>query len=218
MGQAAVTAGTMTPNDPTPWGPTWYAATMLAARERDALAQDIDVDVCVIGGGLAGLTTARELARRGWSVAVLEARRVAWNASGRNAGLVAPGFAERLETIVERVGIRRAKELWALSAAGVDYVRAAIREADMPGIDPVDGRLTVWRTDDEEGVLRHVAMLRVDLGIDAQAWPTEQVRDVLRTPLYFQAAHVPSAFHIHALNYAQGLARAAESAGAQIYE
>jgi glycine/D-amino acid oxidase-like deaminating enzyme len=218
MGQAAVTAGTMTPNDPTPWGPTWYAATMLAARERDALAQDIDVDVCVIGGGLAGLTTARELARRGWSVAVLEARRVAWNASGRNAGLVAPGFAERLETIVERVGIRRARELWALSAAGVDYVRAAIRDADMPGIDPVDGRLTVWRTDDEEGVLRHVAMLRVDLGIDAEAWPTERVRDVLRTPLYFQAAHVPSAFHIHALNYAQGLARGAESAGAQIYE
>src|SRR5262249_47796271 len=93
----------MMPGEETPWGATWYAATMVAAPQRTALAGDVDVDVCVIGAGLAGLTTARELARRGWSVAVLEARRAAWNASGRNAGLVAPGFAERLEAIVERV-------------------------------------------------------------------------------------------------------------------
>jgi gamma-glutamylputrescine oxidase len=206
------------PTDQSPWGATWYAATMVDAPQRAALAQDVDVDACVIGGGLAGLTTACELARRGWSVAVLEARRVAWNASGRNAGFVAPGFAERLEAIVERVGLRRAKELWALSTGGVDYVRATIRETEMPGVDPVHGRLTVRRTDDEEAVLRLVAMLRVDFGVAAEAWPTEQVREVLRTPLYYQAVHLPAAFHIHALNYALGLASAAERAGARIYE
>src|SRR5215831_7883430 len=136
--------------------PTWYTATMVPASAHGPLTFDLDVDVCVIGAGLAGLTTARELARRGWSVAVLEARRAAWNASGRNAGLVAPGFAERLEAIVERVGLRRAKELWALSSAGVDYVRTTIRETEMPGVAPVPGRLTVRRTDDEEAVLRLV--------------------------------------------------------------
>jgi glycine/D-amino acid oxidase-like deaminating enzyme len=206
------------PTDQSPWGATWYAATMVDAPQRAALAQDVDVDACVIGGGLAGLTTARELARRGWSVAVLEARRVAWNASGRNAGLVAPGFAERLEAIVERVGLRRAKELWALSTAGADYVRAAIRETEMPGVDPVNGWLTVRRTDDEEAVLRLVAMLRVDFGVNAEACPTEEVREVLRTPVYYQAVHMPEAFHVHALNYALGLANAAERAGARIYE
>ena len=206
------------PTDATPWGSTWYCATMVEAPQRAALAQDIDVDACVIGGGLAGLTAARELARRGWSVAVLEAQRVAWNASGRNAGFVAPGFAERLEAIVERVGLRRAKELWALSAAGVDYVRATIRDTEMPGVDPVHGRLIVRRTDDEEAVLRLVAMMRVDFGVAAEAWPTEQVRAVLRTPLYYQAVHMPAAFHVHALNYALGLAAAAERAGARIYE
>jgi gamma-glutamylputrescine oxidase len=206
------------PTEETPWGATWYAATMADAPQRAALGGDIDVDACVIGAGLAGLTAARELARRGWSVAVLEARRVAWNASGRNAGFVAPGFAERLEAIVERVGLRRAKELWALSSAGADYVRATIRETEMPGVDPVPGRLTVRRTDDEEAVLRLVAMLRVDFGVDAEAWPTEQVREVLRTPLYYQAVHMPAAFHVHALNYALGLANAAERAGARIYE
>jgi gamma-glutamylputrescine oxidase len=201
-----------------PWGATWYAATMVDAPQRAALAGDVDVDVCVIGAGLAGLTTARELARRGWSVAVLETRRVAWNASGRNAGLVAPGFAERLETIVERVGLRRAKELWALSSAGVDYMRAAIRDTEMPGVDLTHGWLTVRRTDDEEAVLRLVAMLRVDFGVNAEACPTEEVREVLRTQLYYQAVHMPDAFHVHALNYALGLAAAAERAGARIYE
>jgi glycine/D-amino acid oxidase-like deaminating enzyme len=191
---------------------------MVEAPQRTALAGDVDVDVCVIGAGLGGLTAARELARRGWSVAVLEARRVAWNASGRNAGLVAPGFAERLEAIVERVGLRRAKELWALSTAGADYVRAAIRETEMPGVDPVNGWLTVRRTDDEEAVLRLVAMLRVDFGVNAEACPTEEVREVLRTPVYYQAVHMPEAFHVHALNYALGLANAAERAGARIYE
>jgi len=206
------------PTEQTPWGATWYAATMVEAPQRTALAGDVDVDVCVIGAGLAGLTAARELARRGWSVAVLEAQRVAWNASGRNAGLVAPGFAERLEAIVERLGLRRAKELWALSTAGVDYVRATIRETEMPGVEPVLGWLTVRRTDDEEAVLRLVAMLRVDFGVNAEACPTEEVREVLRTSVYYQAVHMPEAFHVHALNYAFGLASAAERAGARIYE
>jgi gamma-glutamylputrescine oxidase len=206
------------PSEESPWGATWYAATMVDAPQRAALAGDVDVDVCVIGAGLAGLTTARELARRGWSVAVLETRRVAWNASGRNAGLVAPGFAERLEAIVERVGLRRAKELWALSSAGVDYVRAAIRDTEMPAVDLTHGWLNVRRTDDEEAVLRLVAMLRVDFGVNAEACPTEEVREVLRTQLYYQAVHMPDAFHVHALNYALGLAAAAERAGARIFE
>jgi gamma-glutamylputrescine oxidase len=206
------------PSEHAPWGATWYADTMVDAPQRAALAGDLDVDVCVIGAGLAGLTTARELARRGWSVAVLEAQRIAWNASGRNAGLVAPGFAERLETIVERVGLRRAKELWELSSAGVDYVRNTIGETEMPGVEQTHGWLTVRRTEDEEAVLRLVAMLRVDFGVNAEACPTEEVREVLRTNIYYQAVHMPEAFHVHALNYALGLAAAAERAGARIYE
>src|SRR6201985_2896383 len=108
-------------------GASWYASRAEgiegSAFERARLTYDLDVDVCVIGGGLAGLTTARELARRGWSGAVLEASRVAWNASGRNAGVVAPGFSERIDRIIERVGLDHTRALWILSAGGVDYVR-----------------------------------------------------------------------------------------------
>src|SRR6185312_4567357 len=112
-------------------GASWYASraegTEAGAFERARLTYDLDVDVCVIGGGLAGLTTAREVARRGWSVAVIEANRIGWAASGRNTGFVLPGFSEDIDDIVERIGLDHAKELWALSEAGAAYVRDAIR-------------------------------------------------------------------------------------------
>ena len=93
------------------YGPTWYSGVTPLPAPRTPLNYDLDVDVCVIGAGLAGLTAAREVARRGWSVAVVEARRVAWNASGRNSGLVSPGYSAQIEKIVERIGLPAAKAL-----------------------------------------------------------------------------------------------------------
>jgi gamma-glutamylputrescine oxidase len=188
------------------------------APERGPLTFDLDVDVCVIGGGLAGLTTAREIARRGWSVAVLETRRVAWNASGRNDGFVLPGFAESMERIVARVGMEHAKALWALSEMGLKYVRTAIAEARMPGVSPIAGWLKVSKIDNGDEVLKAVRLYGEELGAEVEGWPTERVRDVLKSDHYFHAMHLPRAFHIHPLNYALGLADAAEAAGARIFE
>src|SRR5258708_19671426 len=82
--------GMMTGTDPSRYGPTWYAATAVAAPERPALTHDLDVDLCVIGAGLAGLTVAREAARHGWSVATLEANCLAARASGPNGRVLPP--------------------------------------------------------------------------------------------------------------------------------
>jgi glycine/D-amino acid oxidase-like deaminating enzyme len=198
-------------------GGTWYETTRVAARERTRLSFDLDVDVCVVGGGLAGLTVAREVARRGWSVAVLEAGRLAAAASGRNTGFVLPGFSEDIDRLVERVGLDRTKELWALSVRGLDYVRRTIEETGMPGVDPVPGWLHVSKTDDGRKSRAYVERLRW-IGGEVEAWPTERVRAALPNPRYFSAVHYPTAFHIHPLNYALGLAAAAEAAGARIFE
>jgi glycine/D-amino acid oxidase-like deaminating enzyme len=207
----------MDPADTAAYGRNWYAATMVVPPRRPQLTVDLDVEVCVIGGGLAGLTTAREIARRGWSVVLLEADRIAAHASGRNTGFVLPGFGADADRLIARVGFAAAKDLWTLAQAGLDYVRGAVRDEAMTGIDPGDGWLNVSKTDNGDEVTHLVSVLG-DFGCDIEGWPTERVRTVLRSERYFHAIHYPRAMHIHPLNYALGLAAAAERDGARIFE
>ena len=88
---------------------TYYAATAVGHRPRPRLVTQIEATVCIVGGGFAGLWTARALARRGYDVVVLEGRRIAGEASGRNGGFVAAGYAESLNRIIDRVGLDHAR-------------------------------------------------------------------------------------------------------------
>lgn len=197
--------------------PTWYEATRAASPSRERLNHDLDVDVCVIGAGLAGLTAAREVAQRGWSVVVLEGASVASAASGRNTGFVLPGYAEGIDDMVERIGLDHTKQLWALSEQGLDYVRRTIDDNALPGVDKVPGWLHVDKTDNANATNAAVERLRW-IGADAEMWTTAQVREQLVNPRYFNAVHFRNAFHIHPLNYTLSLAALAEKAGARIFE
>jgi gamma-glutamylputrescine oxidase len=199
------------------YGDSWYAATMVQAPPRPALLFDLDVDVCVIGGGLAGLTTAREIARAGWSVVLLEAGRLAASASGRNTGFVLPGFGADADTLVARVGFERTKDLWTLAQAGLDYVRNAVLADGAAAVEPQDGWLYVSKKDNSDEFVDYVGLLG-ELGCEIEGWPTERVRAVLRSERYFYAINYLRAFTIHPLNYALALAAAAERDGARIFE
>jgi gamma-glutamylputrescine oxidase len=207
----------MSEPDTDAYGDSWYAATMAPAPARPPLSLDLDVDVCVIGGGLAGLTAAREVARSGWSVVLLEAGRLAQSASGRNTGFVLPGFGADAEKLIARVGFERAKDLWSLAQAGLDYVRTAIRAEGATGIDPQNGWLYVSKKDNNDEFLNYVGLLG-ELGCEIEGWPTERVRAVLRSERYFYAINYLQAITIHPLNYALALAAAAERDGARIFE
>jgi glycine/D-amino acid oxidase-like deaminating enzyme len=196
---------------------SWYAATRIAAPQRPPLTTDLDVDVCVIGGGLAGLTAAREIARSGWSVALLEAGRLAGSASGRSTGFVLPGFAADPARVIERVGFDRTRSLWSLGQTGVDYVRETIAAEGPDGIDPEPGWLYVSKSDKGQTLLQYGELLG-QLGCEVEYWPAERVRAFLHSERYFQAVHVLRAFSIHPLNYALKLAAAAERDGARLFE
>ncbi|MEP7030763.1 MAG: FAD-dependent oxidoreductase, partial [Pseudolabrys sp.] len=211
--QADNQAGNQAGNQAAPW----YEATRVASPQRAALSHDLDVDVCVIGAGLAGLTVAREVAQRGWSVAVLESGRIAGFASGRNTGFVLPGFSEHVDDMVERVGLDHAKQLWALSEEGVDYVRNNIAQTEMPGVDATPGWLHISKTDNDDEVRSLVERLRW-IGADVEFWARDRLRAEIANPRYFNAIYSRRAYHIHPLNYALGLAALAEAAGARIFE
>src|SRR3979411_1225577 len=106
---------------------------------RARLSFDLDVDICVVGAGLAGLTVALEAARLGASVAVLEGRHVGWNASGHQLGTVMPGFGLPIADLIARIGFEDTRELWSLSKEGAEYVRANATEALMPGVALSEG-------------------------------------------------------------------------------
>ena len=95
-----------------------------AAPERRRLTLDLDVDICVVGAGLAGLTTALEAARMGASVAVLESRHIGWSASGNHLGIIVPGYGVPVDMLAARAGLDAARELWTMSEQGADYMRA----------------------------------------------------------------------------------------------
>ena len=98
-----------------------------------------------------------------------------------------------------------------------DRVRAALRDDAMTGIDAEDGWLYVSKTDNGDAFTHFLGLLG-EFGCEVEGWPTERVRAVLRSERYFHAIHYLRALAIHPLNYALGLAAAAERDGARIFE
>ena len=188
------------------------------SRERVRLSFDLDVDICIVGAGLAGLTVALETARLGASVAVLEGRHVGWNASGHQLGTVMPGFGLPIGEIIERVGFEDTSELWSLSKEGAEFVRSLATEELMPGIGLSEGALEVSNVDAGDQLISRLQMLSEDFGTEVEGWQVDRVRDELKTDRYFHGIYYPRAFQIDGRRYVHGLAALARRAGARIFE
>jgi gamma-glutamylputrescine oxidase len=197
---------------------SYYARTLAEPGDRPPLDGTIDAEVCVIGGGLAGLATALDLAERGRSVVLLERHRVGWGASGRNGGFASPGYPNGLPALVKKVGLTAAQAMYALSRGAQRLMRERI---DRYAIDcgPVeDGALRCAMAGSDESLERYCADMARDFGVEMTYWPASQVRAALATTRYGDAFFNPYTFRLHPLNLARGYARAAESHGARIFE
>ena len=197
---------------------SYYAATLAGGQDYAALSGDRQADVCIVGGGLAGLSSALELARHGNTAVVLEANRVGWGASGRNGGFVAAGYAEGLETLVGRLGLDHARELFDLSCQGVRMVEDNIAGFGIASARSRPGALRVLRHDDEATFAAAPEQMRDKFGYEIAYWPTEKVRSHLKSNRYYQGLFDTGAIHIHPLNYVAGLATACAQAGVAIHE
>src|SRR4051794_16291274 len=184
--------------------------------QRSRLSFELDVDIAVVGAGLAGLTVALEAARLGASVAVLEGRHVGWNASGHQLGTVMPGFGVPVQDLIARVGLEDTRELWALSKGGADYVRALANEASM--VAASDGALEVSNVDVGDRLIARLQMLGEEFETEVEGWQIDRVRSEIRTDRYFHGVYYPKAFQIDGRKYVHGLAALARRAGARIFE
>jgi glycine/D-amino acid oxidase-like deaminating enzyme len=186
--------------------------------ERSRLSFDLDVDIAVVGAGLAGLTVALEAARLGASVAVLEGRHVGWNASGHQLGTVMPGYGLPIADLISRIGFEDTRELWALSREGAEFVRANATEELIPGIALSEGALEVSNVEIGDELIARLQMLGEDFETEVEGWQVDRVRAELRTDQYFHGVYYPKAFQIDGRKYVHGLAALARRAGARIFE
>jgi gamma-glutamylputrescine oxidase len=204
-----------------PPAPSYYAASSPVAghSQRDSLRGDVHADVCVIGGGIAGCSAALHLAARGYKVALLEARFVGYGASGRSGGQTIFGLAVSQKSLVAQIGAADARRLFELSIEALDVTQALIREHSID-CDYRPNHVHVATKP------RHLQELRDWNQELHDEYGYQSVRLLDRAELQ---AHVRSerylgglidsrSGHLHPLNYTRGLARAAEGAGARIFE
>lgn len=198
---------------------SWYAASANQQLAFPALQGEASADVCVIGGGYTGLSTAIHLRKLGFSVVVLEANKIGWGASGRNGGHVGTGQRADQETLEKLVGLDHAGELWKLGLEAVDTVCGLIDEFQID-CELKSGNLHVAsKAKEQPWLLEEVEHLQ-------SVYDYQQIRYVepaelaeLTSGKGFHGATLDSgARHLHPLNYALGLARAATELGATLHE
>lgn len=197
---------------------TYYKRTISDARARPALSGTIECGTVIVGGGLAGLTTALQLCRAGQSVVLLEAESVGFGASGRNGGFVSPGFATGGDDIARMAGTEAARSIHRLSIEGVDFVRDTIRELNIEAAVPQPGISSVLRYDGGDTLKRHAEAMAKTYGYELEYFDTDRIRSVLKSKRYFQGLRDGRAFHMHPLNYLRGVAAEIERLGGRILE
>jgi len=200
--------------------PSWYAATAVALSPLPPLQGEVRADVCIVGAGYTGLSAALHLAEAGLNVVVLEAQRVGFGASGRNGGQVGSGQRLDQDELERMAGHAAAHALWDMAEEAKALVADLIEAHAMEGVDPRPGVVTACYAKGEvEGVHAGAERLARDYGYDQwQSFDAEGMRDLIGSQA-FQGGGVDwGAGHIHPLNFALGLAKAAIAAGVVIHE
>ena len=102
---------------------SFYSNSVSFPNLSNNLDHNFEIDVGVIGGCLTGISSALNLANKGYSVLVLEARKIGWGASGRNGGQLGIGMRINQPSLEKKLGIKHAKELWKLGLEAVDEAK-----------------------------------------------------------------------------------------------
>lgn len=197
----------------------YYTATAGPPPAAVPLAGAVDCDVCVVGGGFAGLNTALGLVERGMhDVVLLDAHHVGYGASGRNGGFVFGGYSRGEDRLLADLGPDDAREAYRWTTDAVRRIRARI---DHYGIDcdVVDSGV-IWANwfDDPGPLQAREALLASSFGARWMRLDRGEMRRRIGSERYSAGLFEGGAFHFHPLAYARGLAGALARGGVRIHE
>ncbi|WP_338847964.1 FAD-binding oxidoreductase [Massilia sp. W12] len=196
---------------------SWYEASVQRAPALPPLQERQQVDVCVVGGGYAGLASALHLAQRGYSVTLLEARRVGWGASGRNGGQAIVGYASD-DAILQQFSGEDARRAWMISVEAMELLRATIAQYQI-ACDYTPGYLSLAvNAKKARRLFDWCDELERRFDYRMQKIPAQDVSQWIASKRFHAGAYDPLSGHLHPLKYCLGLAQAAQQHGVKIYE
>ncbi|PCM49395.1 FAD-dependent oxidoreductase [Pseudomonas fluorescens] len=199
---------------------SYYAASARASTPWPALDGDLTADVCVIGGGFTGVNTAIELAQRGLSVVLIEARRIGWGASGRNGGQLIRGIGHEVEGFARYVGNDGVRYLQRAGIDSVELVRQRITENAIE-CDLRWGFCELANTPAQFAAFKDEQISLDELGYQHQTrlvGPELIRQQVVNADIYAGGLIDMGSGHLHPLDLVQGEARLAASLGVRIFE
>ncbi|MFK3797455.1 NAD(P)/FAD-dependent oxidoreductase [Pseudomonas sp. NPDC088444] len=202
-----------------PHAASYYAASSHAQPDYPTLTGEVKVDVCVVGGGFSGLNTAIELAERGLSVALLEAHKIGWGASGRNGGQLIRGVGHHVERFRNEIGDEGVRQLKLMGLEAVEIVRQRVEKYQID-CDLTWGYCDLANKPKEfEGFAEDAEELR-SLGYthDLQLIAADNIRSVIDSGNYAGGLLDMGSGHLHPLNLALGEALIAQSLGVYVFE
>lgn len=198
---------------------SYYADSIVYEHHHPRLDADIEVDVCIVGGGYTGVSSALHLAEKGYRVALLEANRLGWGASGRNGGHVGTGQRVEQSSLEATVGHEIASNLWDMGLEAVELLEHLVQRHHI-NCDLKNGILHVAAKKGDVAYLEEsVRFLEDRYNYKGSRFvDKDETCSMLGTDKFHAGLLDEPSRHLHPLNFLLGMADAAQNAGVQFFE
>lgn len=198
---------------------SWYAATATELPPQPPLNGTTTTDVCVIGAGYTGVSTALHLAKLGFDCVVLDAQRIGFGASGRNGGQLGMGQRMDQRDLIRLVGDQTADLLWDMGLAAQELVKDLISRHDIDCyLRPHIAYLGNTKSDGAD-LQTYAAFLNDRYSADhIQGLDRDAAYALCPSDAYHGGLIDKNAAHLHPLRYVLGLAQAAMKLGVRFFE